>query len=197
MSAKHPPGCAHRRWSMVGHKLSYNVSMDLHPLFIHFPIALLTLYSFLEVIRFVAAGARWAHVRAILVITGVLGAFASLLTGETAEHLFQKPELRSVLEVHSLLANVTTWTFAVLAAAYLLLWLKETTLLESLPQVVRKPLSIAMTIASTVAGPRVAPILAVLSFLGLLMVGSLGAILVYGPDFDPITSFIYRILFGG
>lgn len=171
--------------------------MDLHPLFIHFPIGLLTLYSFLEVIRYFASGTRWTHTRTILVITGVLGAFVSLATGENAERLLRKPELHSVLEMHSLLANATTWTYAVLAAAYLLLWLQEATILHSLPQIFRKPLSIAMSIATTLAGPHVAPILAVLCFLGLLMVGSLGAILVYGQDFDPITSFIYRIMFGG
>ncbi|UPA22256.1 hypothetical protein K8942_04365 [Candidatus Peribacteria bacterium] len=171
--------------------------MDLHPLFIHFPIALLSVYSFLELIRYFAAGARWTHTRGVLVITGVIGAFMSLSTGETAEHLFKKAELHAVLEIHSLLANVTTWVYAILAAAYLLLWLQGTTLLQSVPQGFRTPISIGMRIASVITSARIAPVLATLGFLGLLMVGSLGAILVYGPDFDPVTSFMYRLFFGG
>ncbi len=168
--------------------------MDFHPLFIHFPIALLTVYSFLEMIRYFAAGKRWVHTRAVLVITGVLGAFMSLATGENAEHLFEKTELHSVLEMHSLLANITTWIYAVLAVAYLITWL-EKVLLESWPQILKKSRSAFMPIASTVTGPLVAPMLAALGLLCLLMVGALGGILVYGPDADPITSLIYRWVF--
>lgn len=171
--------------------------MDAHPLVVHFPIALLTLYSALEVIRYFASGARWVHTRTVLVVVGALGAFMSLATGEVAEHLYGNRDLHAVLEMHALSANVTTWTYAVLAAAYLLLWLRETPLFAFVPQAWVKPVASVMSVASTVAGPVLAPALAAVGFLGLLLTGALGAILVYGPHFDPVTSAVYRVLFGG
>lgn len=171
--------------------------MNLHPIFVHFPIALLTLYSALEVTKYAKDSASWKHARAILVFFGTLGAFFSLSTGETAEHLFKDSSLRSVLEMHSFLATITTWVYAVLAVSYLLSWLQEERLFSSLPHALKKPVTSILALANLILGTPLAAALAILGFIGLAFVGALGAILVYGPNFDPMTSFVYALLFGG
>lgn len=171
--------------------------MDLHPIFIHFPIALLTLYSFCEVVKRFTKGPHWMHMRAFLVITGTIGAFAGLATGEQAEHLFSNRSLHGVLEIHSLLATTTTWAYAVLAVSYVIVLSQKTAFMKALENIMKKPVSVASNIATTILKTPVAPVLATLAFISLSMVGALGAILVYGPDFDPMTQFIHTLLFGG
>lgn len=174
----------------------YNTNMDLHPLFVHFPIALLCLASFLELTRrFVKNTSSWAHVRTVLYVTGTLGAFVALSTGEGAEHLFQNRDLRPVLHMHSLIANVTTWIYAVLALGYLLPWLEESFFVKRLPVSIKRPYDAVASFANILTRTPLSDVLAVLGFLGLLFVGALGAILVYGPDFDPITRLVYGMLF--
>jgi hypothetical protein len=55
---------------------------------------------------------------------------------------------------------------------------------------------VIVRIAKTILTTPIAPILAILGFVGLSIVGALGATLVYGPDFDPATSLVNKMLFG-
>ncbi len=121
--------------------------MNIHPLFVHFPIALLTLYALFEI--FIPIKIRafkllkkentvfykwlidpvWNSIKAFLVIAGTLIAFPTLQTGELAEEVFRdaatSPELfhqsqvAQLIEVHSTFANITVGIFAVLAVAYI------------------------------------------------------------------------------
>ena len=170
--------------------------MDLHPLFVHFPIALLTLYSFLEVIRRFTKNEHWVKVRAVLVIAGTIGAFVSLSSGEIAEKLFGDRTLHNLLEAHAIAANATTWIYAILAVSYLILWLQQTTAHPPLLQRILGKARLGEPLASKILGTPVAPALAALGFIGLSLTGALGAILVYGPQFDPVTSLVYNLLFG-
>lgn len=174
--------------------------MNIHPLVVHFPIALLCLYSFLEVIKYFTKAPYWTQVRAVLVITGTIGAFASLQTGEIAEELFGATagsRTHDVLEMHSLFATITTWLYAVLAVSYLLLWLKQNPSVRKLvPQAAVAPLRFVLALAKFILHTPIAPILAVLGFVALGIVGALGATLVYGPDFDPMTSLVNKMLLG-
>jgi len=166
--------------------------MDIHPLVIHFPIALLTLYSGLEIFKRFTKAEHWWNTRAVLVIAGTLSAFGGLSSGEGAEHLFNDPALHDVLEAHSLAATIATWIFAILGACYLVIWLNRHINLTK-----KLPLSQSiLTIAQKILGGLGAPLLAILGFLSLSLTGALGAILVYGPEFDPITSLVYKLLFG-
>ena len=61
--------------------------MNLHPIFVHFPIALLTLYTLCELLRFkkIKDHPAWFYLKAVLIICGTLGAAAALLTGDGAK----------------------------------------------------------------------------------------------------------------
>ena len=169
--------------------------MDLHPLFVHFPVALLTVYAFLEVIRRWTPAEGWRLARTILVVTGTAFAFVSLSTGEGAEHAFQKKELFNVLELHSLMATVSTWTFAILAICYIVSIESIQSLSARGPLKVRAAIAKITAIAGFVRRSVIADCLAILGFITLGLVGALGGILAYGPDFDPITHAVYSLLF--
>jgi hypothetical protein len=169
--------------------------MDLHPIFVHFPIALLVLYSVLEVIKPLTKSAHWVQIRAVFVIIGTISAFVTLSTGEGAEHLYKNADRLNVLELHSLLANITTYIYAVLAVCYLFLEF-ETILLPHIPQSMQKTALGFKKIFSFILNTPIASIIAIIGFITLSLVGTLGGILVYGPDADPITQLVYRLLFG-
>lgn len=61
--------------------------MNLHPIFVHFPIAFLTLYSIVVILPFEKYFSKfdWSLVRKVVLIAGVLGAFASIATGEMGQ----------------------------------------------------------------------------------------------------------------
>lgn len=175
---------------------SSTLFMDLHPLIVHFPIALLTVYSALEVLRAWTKQPFWKPLRAFLVMVGTIGAFAALQTGEVAEHLFQDSSFRNVLELHSLMANITTFLFAVLGGAYVVELLQEKHVFEKLPRWCTGIVNMILTVKHIVHMTPVVQVLALLGFLCLSLVGALGAILVYGPEFDPMTSLVYSLFFG-
>lgn len=184
-TAKHLRRCAQE----------YDGLMDLHPLFVHFPVALLTVYAVLETFRRWTPAEGWRTTRAVLVIVGTAFSFISLSTGEAAEHAFGKPELHDVLEMHSLLANVSTWIFAVLAASYVLTNPRVRSTVTRAPAFARRPLEALARVAGSILRTPVSIAAAIVGFACLSLVGALGGILAYGPDFDPITSAVYRLLF--
>lgn len=169
--------------------------MDLHPLFVHFPIALLTLYAVLEILRPWIRGEGWQTTRALLVIVGTISAFVGLSTGEGAEHAYRNTTLHNVLEIHSLLAAITTWCFACIAACYAVSLPFVTRMNIRAPKPVQSSINFSQKLASVILGTPIVTVLAILATGGLMLVGALGGILVYGPDFDPITSTVYRMFF--
>jgi len=59
--------------------------MNVHPIFVHFPIALLTIYALLELIQFkkVTSWNPWFYIKASFVVFGAIGTYAALFTGGT------------------------------------------------------------------------------------------------------------------
>lgn len=97
----------------------------LHPLIIHFPIALLLIAPAFVLIGAALAPAkgRAYHVAAlILMLLGTASVFVALESGEAAGKLAERtPEINAVLERHSGLAETTSYTFAALTTAFAVL----------------------------------------------------------------------------
>jgi len=166
--------------------------MNLHPIFVHFPIALLTVYALLELaslIKPIRDRAYVFYVKAVFLIGGAAGAGAAYLTGsEQGETLQPGSEFYRVMTIHSQWALATLLLFGCLAAVYAAAWLcREWT---RMPEGLKKILSLHRYVTET----PLAPVLALIGLGVVTVTGALGGSLAYGPDVDPVVSFIYKLL---
>jgi len=95
--------------------------MNLHPLVVHFPIALLSLYSLLEIYRRwkPSHGIKLEMTRLILLLVGVLGGRVALSTGEVIEDMFKRSALDKIVEAHESAANISITLYTILAVVVL------------------------------------------------------------------------------
>lgn len=175
--------------------------MNIHPLFVHFPIGLLVVYSILELGGYFLSALRrnmWAFpVKAFLLFAGVLSAFAALITGGIAEEIIEETgSFSSIVEVHSSFAVATTVLYLVLAAAYLNRVFDRNRWFDRIVVMNRffawgwnKKKYLAHLILDT----WLLPVLALLALITITITGALGAAIVYGPSADPFVSFIYHL----
>jgi uncharacterized membrane protein len=172
------------------------MNFDIHPIIVHFPIALLTIYSVIEVLRFKKLNnlPYLFYVKAVLLIVGFLGAEIALATGEVAQHLLKSPSLRTLIHTHSTYAGIATFIFGVLAVIYLILWVSKTEcwskalLKQGTGVILQKIQSVAELLYKNIV-----PICAVLGLIAITITGALGGAIVYGKDIDPIVTFFYNL----
>ncbi len=153
--------------------------MNIHPIFVHFPIALFTLYAFFEVIRLpvLIRQAWYFYIKAVLVITGSATSFMAVITGNMAKKFMAG---HPALQLHERFGFATTIIFVVIAVAYIFAWKSKESGLENF--------------GSKLVNSKWVIILAVLGFACLTITGGLGGAMVYGPDADPLFRPIYRFL---
>ncbi len=168
--------------------------MNVHPLFVHFPIALLTLYALLEILPLARWFPRvpWDPIKMLLVVLGTLGAITAIATGSIAEHLITNRSLRPVIHLHQTFAGLTTIIFGFLATTYIIRFV-----FREYPQLVDRfsSLSFLRTIGDSVLKRWIAIPLALMGIITITITSALGGIIVYGPDVDPIAKFAYSLFF--
>ncbi|HVY67667.1 MAG TPA: DUF2231 domain-containing protein [Patescibacteria group bacterium] len=179
--------------------------MNLHPIFVHFPVALLTVYALMELLRFrkLQGQPYWFYVKALFLMIGGLGALAALATGDAARLAARMGEFHpavanfsQVVRLHESFADLSVAIFGLLAASYLILWLDRENFgrwlgsagLQSFWAVLRK-------MAGLLADSPLSVILALAGLASITITGGLGGIMVYGPGVDPIFGLFYRLLF--
>ena len=175
--------------------------MNIHPLFVHFAIGLLVVYSVLEVSAYMWPALRrqsWLFpMKAFLLFVGVLAAFAALFSGGVAEELLGEGDSRArIIELHDPFAKATTILYLILAAAYLVRifdvkrWgdriVGTNSFLNSISNFKKR-------FWYFVLDTWLLPALALFALIGMTVTGALGAAIVYGPDADPFVSFIYHL----
>lgn len=167
--------------------------MNIHPLFVHFPIGILVLYTAFEILRFGFITKRPAYfeMKAMLVIIGTITAYLTSFTGEMAEELLSTtdPAKMPLVEVHSRYAGATVVIFSLLAGAYIIALCKQNHRFAFITRIsfIQKPARLIL---------KIAPLLATLGLLTITITGALGAALVYGPQVEPVVTFIYTLLSG-
>lgn len=176
--------------------------MNIHPLFVHFPIAFLILYAICELLRFKAFQSLpyWFYIKAILVIIGTAFAYIAIAAGEAAEHIVtkDKPFLKPLIEAHAGYAGASTLIFSVLAFCYLVAWLEkifgsaffENKTLMAITYFIIK-------VKNLFIETKLVLLFALAGLITMIITGALGASIVYGPDADFIVKFIYTIIIGG
>ncbi len=163
------------------------LNLNIHPIFVHFPIALLMVYSVLEIIRFkwlqkFISPEAWFYVKATFVIIGAAMSYLTWLTGELAEDIVGHS---SLIETHSNFAIATILIFSILAVAYKVAWLRKMNF-----QVWSWVVRIQTFLIET-------PFIFLLILAGaacLLITGVLGGSIVYGQGMDPFSDFIYNLI---
>lgn len=177
--------------------------MNIHPIFVHFPVALLTLYTLMEFVRFKALTRHpaWFYVKGFLLVAGAISALVARQTGELIEDLFRGSPQHDLLEMHALWANVTVVLFGSLAVLYVAAFIRRD--LMQAPVIGRiASLSLMSSILSVLAylfefvtRGKLILFFALFGLIAITITGGLGGALVYGPDIDPVVSFIYDLFF--
>lgn len=191
--------------------------MNLHPLFVHFPIALLVLYALIEIglplkVRIyrmlkwekapwfpLMLSPVWNSIKAFLVIAGTLFSFPTLQTGEVAEHIYREQALSpesfaqstigKLIEMHSTFATLSVILFSVLAVGYVAYVLMQIQLSNSTLK------TVCIYVQKIVLHPVVAIMLSLAGLFAITITGALGGAIAHGPTTDPVVEMIYNWFF--
>lgn len=154
------------------------MNFNIHPLLVHFPIALVIVYSLLEwvPVKRITSLSWWFYVKAAFLFFGVLATIPTGLSGKIIEGQFR--DKHALVELHSRFAVAASAVYAILAALYFLAWLRRTN--SQIKFIVPKAVIV---------------LLSIIGFFLIVVTGALGGIIVYGPNLDPFTAFIYQLFF--
>lgn len=165
---------------------------NLHPIFVHFPIALLVLYSVVKIIPFQRWFPRvgWKDIERVLLVIGVLGACAALITGETAEHIARP--VRALVEAHSTFAAMATWLYAALLVGEIAALLRP--ILDRRGTAWAGVLKVLNFLKAIFCHPVLSRIIALAALVAISVTGVLGGVMVYGPSADPVAATVLKLL---
>ncbi len=167
------------------------MTYNIHPLFVHFPIAFLVVYS---VIKFLPAekwitSISWRPIQRLLLVVGVLGAFVSNTTGEMAEHLVKADH--DLVEMHAFFAGASTWIYGILLVGEILFLLNRYFVTKNIQTPINK---ILISIERIINQKILSSTLSLLGLIAISITGLLGGVIVYGVSADPIAPFVLRLL---
>ncbi len=165
---------------------------NLHPIFVHFPIALLFVYSIIKILPVYRwlPNVAWRDIERVLLVFGLGGAYLSLSTGEQSADLSRPNE--SLVEAHAFFANFSTRMYLLLLIGEVANYL-NTKNFSFVNKINYLPKLIAW-IEKVLTNKNLVLILVVLGFITLFLTGVLGGVLVYGTTADPLAPFILKIL---
>ncbi|MFA4887726.1 MAG: DUF2231 domain-containing protein, partial [Candidatus Nanoarchaeia archaeon] len=94
--------------------------INIHPIFVHFPIAMLTFYSLFELIKIKRINDQswFVNTKFVLLTIGFFGSLAAIATGLLAKEAFVGKSLLKVVNVHLKFAVVTALFFGLIWIVY-------------------------------------------------------------------------------
>ena len=176
--------------------------MNFHSMMVHFPIALLIMYSLFELLNFkiITKQRNWFYTKATLLIVGVITAFPALSTGEMLEDSPKYEE--KLLDLHEGFAGASTNLYTVLAVLYLLAVIYRTPKIKdfiksvkSMPDWWPKVINTILKVANKIVSSPLFIITVVIGILLLTITGGLGGVLSSGIGVDPVADFFYYLFF--
>jgi uncharacterized membrane protein len=162
------------------------MNYNLHPLIVHFPIALLMTYSVFELIRFkkISGQPYWFYLKAILVILGTLSALVAYQFGEIARELIPGGRGNPLVSQHQNWAKISIIIYSIIVAGYSVQWLKQK----------YKIWSFLIKLQTWITESPLILLLALAGLIALSITGALGGIIVYGVGVDPFADYITKLL---
>lgn len=167
---------------------------QLHPVMVHFPIGLLTVYALLELIPFRTTWTdpRWIFAKRTLLFFGTAAVIVAATTGEARGGENIAPG--TALAMHELMGTITKSIFLVIAGSQLVLvstrWIIRLVSKREWMHVIWKILE---RISIIIALRPVIVLLAVAGLVSLTITGALGGGMVYGPEADPMVKAVYAL----
>jgi uncharacterized membrane protein len=161
--------------------------MNLHVIFVHFPVALLTVYGVLELAHFrrLRALPYWFYLKGAFLILGELGALAAFFTGDAAERALRgNSAIRPLIDTHSTFGALTAAFFGLLALLYLAAWFGRARRSDRLTGAVERFLASSWM-----------PVFGIIGLALITITGALGGAIAFGPDVDPLSKVIYGWFF--
>lgn len=168
--------------------------MDLHPIFVHFPIALITLFALFEIIPLEKKfGKTFFVTKFAFLFFGVLMSIPAYMTGGIAEELVEHGPLHDVVELHGFFAGATIVVAIALTLLYLVRFgVEHKDMLVGRFVAKYVPETVLIKLAP-LAGKGVRVFLAIVLLILVTVTGALGGSMVYGPGVDPIAQVLYKI----
>jgi len=173
--------------------LNYN----LHPIFVHFPIALLSLYVFMELVSWgrIRQNSKWTFTKALMATSGGISLLVARQLGDAAGHLLNDQSMRPLLHLHEQYANYSTVVFGILGCVYLLVLLKLYLNVHPNFPLLSSGLWTLFKIQQLITDTPLVQLLALAGLITLTITGALGGAIVYGSNTDPFTNFVYHLFF--
>lgn len=171
--------------------------MILHPAFVHFPLALLTMYVLFEIFgtQKFRATVNFIQLQTVLLVAGTVGAFLSAMTGGMLEEMVKDGRVKvsdiNVLGIHENFAASVIIIFGIITLSYVAEYIGTTSPDSKIAVLIQNSKIINSFLSKR--GTRTA--FALLGMIALLCTGALGAVMVYGKDVDPFATFIYNLFF--
>ena len=176
--------------------------MNIHPMIVHFPVALLTVYSLMELVRFrkINSNDVWFYIKSFVIVVGTLGSYAAFMAGDPAAHIYRQahPEMRSILGLHETWAGITVTIFSIIAVIYLVQVLRKAGYVEKIKNIpiIGSVWNIVSAISDFMFKPSIMVTLALAGLLSVTLTGAFGGTLVYGSTSDPFISLVNKIFIG-
>lgn len=166
--------------------------MNIHPIFVHFPIALLTIYAVLEICstKVLREKVWFLYTKFTFLLFGVMGAFVSLQTGEMAEHLIGES---SLVGKHAFFASTSTYVFGILGIIYLVSIVNKSGFVFK-NKILFNVWSALNTITNFLNKKFIILFAAIFGLICITITGALGGAIVYGPNIDPVVRFFYNLV---
>ncbi len=163
-------------------------SWNIHPLVVHFPIALISVYAVAELVRFkkLLAQSAWFYIKAFLITIGGLSTLVALYFGDIAKSALGGHG-NELINLHETFAKLSTAFAGLIALAYLISVIDRSGYIK-LPGFVLK-------YAAFIQKTWVIVILALALLASIVITGALGGSIVYGPDSDFAVKTIYHLFF--
>lgn len=163
--------------------------MNIHPMIVHFPVALLTLYALYEIISSVFPKINNRALKTLMLIIGFISGRLALMTWEIAEHIKWESDL---VRIHSQIWEITIAIFGLLMAVYFCRYM-GTKNWFGFPFMRRKldEISVWMTtFLAWIEKWRLGILIGIVWLALMTAVGGFGGAIAYGCDMDFMTKFL-------